>query len=128
MRIALWAYQRAPKSRPFVSAAVLVAALWEERHQDHQVGKGKKPLIGMNTCCFGSACDESKMTAPREIVHVLDANARKASNFRIGEYLLAGLHSNHGPLLKTEPNRSLLLLTRLYRIRCYSHLICSYEF
>src|SRR5215471_6234303 len=120
-------YQRAIKLRPFVSVMVLVGALREERHKDHQVGKGKKPSIGINAGGFGGASNESKMAALGEIVDVLDANARKSSDFRIGEYLLAGLHSNHGPLLKTEPDLFLLHLTRLYRIRCCRHLICSYQ-
>src|SRR5262249_40898156 len=39
-----------------------------------------------------------------------------------------GLYGNHGPLLETEPNSSLLLLTRFYGIRCCLQHICSYEF
>jgi len=113
----------------FSTSKVLVGALWEERHQNHQVGQGKQPLVGTNPGGLSGPSDETEVAPFGEVVDVLHANTRKRGNFRIGEYLLAGLDGNHGPSpRKLNPTACYFYLTRFYKIRCCLHLICSYEF
>ena len=58
----------------------LVRALGKQSDQNHQVGKGKQPLIRLDACRFRSACDETEVTGLREIVDVLHADTRQAGN------------------------------------------------
>ena len=78
------------------TVATLVGALGEQSDQNHEVGKGKEPAVGVEAGSFGRAGDEAEMTGLGEIVDVLDADARQVRNFRIGEDLLAGLYGDHG--------------------------------
>jgi len=73
-----------------------VGALRAQSHQNHEARKGKKPLIRIDPGSFRSASDEAEVATLGEIVNVLDANAREAGNFRIGENLLARLDRDHG--------------------------------
>src|SRR6266566_6774762 len=76
--------------------AALVGALRKQRHHNHQVGKGKEPLIRVDPRSLGGPSNESQVARLGEIVDMLDANSRQSGNFRIGENLLARLHGNHG--------------------------------
>ena len=105
-RLPLRRYRKPSKTRglrvrmlPFrcpTSFARLVGALGEKSHQNHQVGKGEKPLIGLDAGGFSSAGDESKVTGLGEIMDVFDANPRETGNFRIRENLLTRLDRDHG--------------------------------
>lgn len=69
------------KSCLLINLQALVGALREQRNQNHEVGKGKQPLIGLDSGRFRGTRDESEMAGLGEIVHVLDADARQARNF-----------------------------------------------
>jgi len=58
----------------------LVGALGKQSHQNHQIRKGKEPLICPNASRFGGAGDETEVTGLGEIVYVLDADPRQARN------------------------------------------------
>src|SRR6267143_5372837 len=94
---------REPSKSQFDSIA-LMRAFRKQGYQYHQVRECEQPLIGADARRFRSPRDEAQMAALRKIVHVLDANTRQVRDFRIGEYLLARLHGNHGPapLLRHE--------------------------
>ena len=57
-----------------------MGALGEQGHQNHQVRKGKEPLIRPDASRFGGAGDEAEVTRLGEIVDVLDADPRQARN------------------------------------------------
>jgi len=76
--------------------ALLVRAAREQSNQNHQVRQGKQPLVSLRASRFRSARDHSKMTALREIVYMLHADAGQAGYFRIGEYFLARFDGYHG--------------------------------
>jgi len=71
-----------------------VRAAREERHQHHQVGQSEQPLFGLDASRFGRAGDHAQMTAAREVVQVIDANAGQAGNFGVRKDLLTGFDSN----------------------------------
>jgi len=72
----------------------LVRAAREERHKHHQVGQSEQPLLGLDASRFCRAGDHAQMTAAREVVQVIDANAGQARNFRVREDLLTRFDSN----------------------------------
>ena len=74
----------------------LVRAAREKGDQDHQVGKGEQPLIGLEPRRFSRAGDEAEMTALGEIMEMIHANTSQSSDFRIGEDFLTRLYGNHG--------------------------------
>src|ERR1700745_213518 len=45
----------------------LVGALRKQRHHNHQVGKGKQPLIRVDPGSFGGPSNESQVARPGEI-------------------------------------------------------------
>jgi len=53
-----------------------MSALWEQSHQNHQVGKGKEPLIRPDASRFGGAGNKAEMTGLGEIMNMLDTYAR----------------------------------------------------
>jgi hypothetical protein len=73
-----------------------VRAARKQRHQDHQIGQGKQPLVRLRPSRFRGARDEAQMTALGEIVKVIDANPSKSRDLRISEDLLARFNGNHG--------------------------------
>ena len=80
------------------TARGLVRAAREERHQHHQVGQSEQPLFGLDTSRFGRPGDHAQVTAAREVVQVIDANAGQAGNFGVRKDLLTGFDSNQkGP-------------------------------
>lgn len=70
-------------------------ALGEEGHQDHQVGQGEQPLVGLDASALGGAGDKAQMTALGKVVHVFDADAGKGGDFRVSEDFLARFDGNH---------------------------------
>jgi len=71
-----------------------VRAAREESDKHHQVGQSKQPLFGLDTSSFCRTGDHAQMTAAREVVQVIDANARQASNFGVRKDFLARFDSN----------------------------------
>ena len=62
----------------------MLAARREDR-QDHQVGIGVEPLLGLLARGFRRSRDIAEMLAARERPQVIQANPRKPRNFLFGE-------------------------------------------
>ena len=78
----------------------LVGATGEQRRQHHQIGKREQPLLRLRAGCFCCSCDHAQVAAPREIVNMLNADARQAGYYRVRKNLLTRLHRNQrGPRL-----------------------------
>jgi hypothetical protein len=67
----------------------LVRAAREQGGQHHQVGQSEQPLFRLSAGRFCRSRDDAQMTAPREIVQMLHADARQAGYFRVRKDLLA---------------------------------------
>jgi len=71
-----------------------VRAAREESDKHHQVGQSKQPLLGLDTSSFCRTGDHAQMTAAREVVQVIDANAGQAGNLGVREDFLTRFDSN----------------------------------
>ena len=88
----------------------LVRAAREQRHQHHQVGQGKQPLVRLLACRFRGPRNKAQVAALRKITDVIDANPSQAGNFRVGKNLLARFYGNHGLVPLTVCHTARLLL------------------
>ena len=87
----------------------------EESDQHHQVGKSKQPLFGLDTSSFCRPGDHAQMTAAREVVQVIDANAGQAGNFGVREDFLTRFDSNQRGLASSRRFRLRLLPDSMLR-------------
>ena len=107
------------RKEPFVKAKLvesLVCAAREQRHQHHQIGQRKQPLVRLLAGRFRGARDEAQVPALREIADVIDANPSQAGNFRVGEDLLARFYGNHGLVPQTVCRTALLSIAPTSRM------------
>jgi len=90
----------------------LVGAARKQRHQHHEVGQCKQPLVGLLAGRFRSPRDKTQMAALRKIANVIHADTSQAGNFRVGKNLLARFYGDHGlvPLTVCHTARLLLAL------------------
>ena len=72
----------------------LVRAAREQRHEHHQIRQREQPLFGLGASCFCRPRYHPQVTAAREVMQMIDANARQAGNFRVREDLLTRLDCN----------------------------------
>ena len=79
--------------------SVLVRAAWKQRGQHHQVRQREQPLFRLRARCFGCSRDHAQVTASREVVQMLHADARQAGHFRVRENFLARLNFYQGASL-----------------------------
>src|SRR5215475_5538643 len=100
-------------------AAILVRALWEQRHEHHQIGQRKQPLVSLISRRFRCTGDKAQVAVLGEVMQVVDANPGKRRNFRVGEDLLAGFYGNHG--LGLFLDSPLLRWVQLHSMLCVSY-------
>jgi hypothetical protein len=93
----------------------LVGAARKERDKHHEVGQGEEPLFGLGAGSFSRASDHAEMTAAREVMKVIDANAGQAGNFGVGEDLLTRFDSNQRSLASSRRFRLRLLPDSMLR-------------
>ena len=74
-----------------------VLAAGAEDRQNHQVGMGEKPLVGLVPGGFGRADQKSQVAAARQGTQVLQADSGQPGNLLLGEDLLARLDGHDGP-------------------------------
>lgn len=67
----------------------LVRATGKQRRQNHQIRQREQPLVRLRARSFRSSRDEAQVTAPREVVQMIHADARQAGYFRVGKDFLA---------------------------------------
>jgi len=85
---------------------VLVRAARKQRRQHHQVRQRKQPLFRLRAGCFGCSRDHAQVTAAREVVQMLHADARQAGHFRVRENFLARLNFYQGTSLALRRSSS----------------------
>ena len=73
-----------------------MSAARKQGHQNHQIREREQPLIRLDAGGFGGPGDEPQMTALREIVQVIHADASQSGNLVVRENLLARFDGNHG--------------------------------
>jgi hypothetical protein len=71
-----------------------VRAAREQRHEHHQIRQREQPLFGLGASCFCRSRYHPQVAAAREVMQMIDANARQAGNFRVREDLLTRLDCN----------------------------------
>jgi hypothetical protein len=74
----------------------LVLAAGVQRRQDEQVRKRKQPVVGLPPCGHNRSRDEADVPGARQIVEMLEADARQVGSLRVREDLLTGLDLDHG--------------------------------
>ena len=82
---------------PFQRKFGSVLAARAEDGQNHQVGMGEKPLVGLVPGGFGRADQKSQVAAARQGTQVLQADSGQPGNLLLGEDLLARLDGHDGP-------------------------------
>lgn len=65
-----------------------MGAAREQRGQHHQVGQSEQPLFRLGAGRFRRSRDHAQMTAAREIVQMVHADARQTCYFRVRKDLL----------------------------------------
>ena len=91
-----------------------VRAARKQRNQNHQVRQREQPLVGLRACSFCRARDHPKMTAAREVVQVLHADASQAGYFRVGENFLTRFDGDQGlPHVRSNPSPPLTCFVML---------------
>ena len=61
----------------------------KKRGQHHQIRQREQPLLCLGAGRFRGSCDDTQMTAAREIMKMFDADARQAGHFRVRKDFLA---------------------------------------
>ena len=79
---------------------MLAAAV--QRRQDHEVGQRKQPLVRLLTRRSCRAHDKADVPGARQIVEMLEADARQGGSLRVCEDLLARLDLDHGFALNPQ--------------------------
>jgi len=92
-----------------------VRAAREEGNQYHEVRQSEQPLFGLGASSLRRASDDAEMTAAREVVQVIDANAGQAGNFGVREDFLTRFDSNQWGLANLRRVRVGLLPVRCCR-------------
>jgi len=82
---------------PFQRKLGSVLAARAEDRQNHQVGMGEKPLVGLVPGGLGRADQKSQVAAARQSMQVLQADSGQPGNLLLGEDLLARLDGHDGP-------------------------------
>ena len=84
-------------------ASGLVRAAREEGNQYHEVRQSEQPLFGLGASSLRRASDDAEMTAAREVMEMIDANAGQTGNFGVRKDLLTGFDSNQRGLASSPP-------------------------
>ena len=84
-------------------ASRLVRAAREESHEHHEVGQSEQPLFGLGARSLRGASNHAEMTATREVMQMIDADAGQTGNFGVGKDLLTGFDSNQSGLARSPP-------------------------
>ena len=74
----------------------LMLAAGVQRCQDEQIRKSKQPVVGLLPCGDNRSRDEADVAGARQIVEMLEADARQVGGLRVREDLLTGLDLDHG--------------------------------
>ena len=67
----------------------LVRVTGKQRRQNHQIRQREQPLVRLRARSFRSSRDEAQVTAAREVVQMIGADARQTGNFGFRENFLA---------------------------------------
>ena len=75
-------------------ASGLVRAAREESDEHHEVGQGEQPLFGLGASSLRRASDDTQVTAAREVMQMIDADAGQSGNFGVRKDFLTRFDSN----------------------------------